>query len=175
MVCRSSFFRSMPSLRSRFLTARSISSYGAPPLRPLLSRHAAFILPSALSAKVSMESEPAQRGDLSEVSMHEAFDLNIRASAASLAAWLNQLRAECYVAPSKEHIRTRQQAYQFGGALQGSSYWPSMARRTRTQPLTCWQVSTGQPAQQCKCWRSRRSYGRQMVSSARKRVWYQIS
>jgi hypothetical protein len=41
------------------------------------------------------------------------------ASAAALAAWLNQLRAECYVTPWKSRITTRQQADRFGGVLQG--------------------------------------------------------
>jgi hypothetical protein len=40
-------------------------------------------------------------------------------SAPTLAAWLNQLRAECYVAPRKGYITTRQQANQFGEVLQG--------------------------------------------------------
>jgi hypothetical protein len=40
-------------------------------------------------------------------------------TSAALAAWLNQLRAECYVAPRKGHITTRQQADRFGGVLQG--------------------------------------------------------
>ena len=41
------------------------------------------------------------------------------ADVAALAMWLNQLRAECYVAPRKGHITTRRQADQFGGVLQG--------------------------------------------------------
>jgi hypothetical protein len=41
------------------------------------------------------------------------------ASAPTLAPWLNQLRTECYVAPWKGRITTRQQADRFGGVLQG--------------------------------------------------------